>query len=301
MEEELFKMEKFWTAYHLKLIKYRHYRNNFTLIGIEEVETDLDDSFTTVSLIASSDYVEPIKDRVNEWIMKLNLCSETIKEWHQCQETYCKLEIVFTLPGIQFKMPEELTLFKSVNKSWRETMMEVHSNPHAISVLIKSGRLEEFKQSNKCLETVKNMMGDYLNSRRLFFPRLFFLSDNELIHLLTTQPKNAQIVESHLQNLFDSVAKLELTEMDLASLLEPLYKITSLISNEGVNLILTDGVEMRGSNDQWLRNVEIAMIGSVKQAINADMKSYDEVEFFGWFKSEFSIFCISAFGMFANI
>jgi hypothetical protein len=62
-----------------------------------------------------------------------------------------------------------------------------------------------------CLQVITRVQAQleaYLECKRVAFPRLYFLSNDELLHLLS-QGNNPRAVQPHLQKLFDGIHTLE--------------------------------------------------------------------------------------------
>lgn len=117
------------------------------------------------------------------------------------------------------------------------------------------------------LEVVQKGLADYLESRRLIFPRFFFLSDDELLEILA-QAKNVQAVQPHLKKCFENMKELRF-EDDLT--------ITRMYSAEGEEVVLEPAVTPQGGVEYWLGTVEESMKSTVRNKISEALKSVEEI------------------------
>jgi dynein heavy chain len=103
--------------------------------------------------------------------------------------------------------------------------------------------------------------------KRLFFPRFFFLSNDELLEILS-ETKDPTRVQPHLKKCFEGIAKLDFTEDQ---------EILGMISAEGENVAFDTKLipaQSNGMVEKWLNDVGIEMLEAVRSQTFQGLETY---------------------------
>ncbi|KAG9342632.1 hypothetical protein JZ751_016069 [Albula glossodonta] len=287
LETILKKVEDSWKTTEFVVLTHRDSKDVFILGGTDEIQVLLDDSTINVATVASSRYVGPIKSRVADWQRQLALFNQTLDEWLTCQRNWLYLESIFSAPDIQRQLPTEAKMFLQVDKSWKEIMRRVQRLPNALRAATKPGLLEVFQNNNTLLDQIQKCLEAYLESKRVIFPRFYFLSNDELLEILA-QTRNPQAVQPHLRKCFDAIARLEFGLLPAQPAgaegapapaegePEKVYSndILAMLSPEGEKVGLGKGLKARGNVEDWLGKVEEAMFSSLRRLTKAAIADY---------------------------
>uniref|UniRef100_A0A1I8GGQ9 DHC_N2 domain-containing protein n=1 Tax=Macrostomum lignano TaxID=282301 RepID=A0A1I8GGQ9_9PLAT len=286
LEQILLRVEEAWKTQEFIILPYKEhlYKDVYMLGGTDDIQQLLDDSNINIATIASSRHVGPIKHRVDDWQANLELFGKTLEEWVTCQRNWMYLESVFSAPDIQKQLPSESKSFMSVDKSYKEIMRKAHKAPMAMRYATQAGLLETFKNNNLLLDEIQKCLEDYLESKRVVFPRFYFLSNDELLEILA-QTRNPQAVQPHLRKCFDAISKLEFgilapkTPQEGEPAADPnevTYSndIHAMLSPEGEKVSLGKGLKARGNVEDWLGKVEEAMFSNLRKLTKASLLDY---------------------------
>jgi len=171
------------------------------------------------------------------------------------------------------QLPAETKRFKGVDIKWRYIMNQCHENPCILDNCSKEGLKENFIDANKNLELVQKGLKEYLEKKRSNFARFYFLSDDDLLEILS-QTKEVRRVRSHLRKVFEAIADLEFREDDC---------MIAMMSVEGEKVQFVKRVDPKDRNVEfWMGDVEKQMVMSVRAIFEQGLADYATQERNHW-------------------
>ncbi len=180
------------------------------------------------------------------------------------------LQPIFDSPDIMKQLPTEGKKFKSVDHLWRHWMGRVHKNPKCLEILSTEGLLDKWRVANNDLEFVQKGLDDYLQTKRDAFARFYFLSNDELLEILS-QTKDPTRVQPFLCKVFENIKRVTFGE-DMI--------ITELFSSEGEKIKCLANVKTKEKNvETWMGDLEEEMTNSVRNVMQVGRSGGRDDEF----------------------
>ncbi|XP_072257294.1 dynein axonemal heavy chain 3-like isoform X3 [Pyxicephalus adspersus] len=249
LEKALNKMKTDWDDVHFVFSPYKD-GNSHVLAAVDEIQVLLEDHIVKTTTMKGSPFIAPFEKEILAWEAKLWHLQETLDSWLRVQMAWLYLEPIFGSEDICNQIPVEGEKFQTVNRNWRLIMRESVEKANAMRVISQPQMLDKLKEAELLLDDIQKGLNDYLEKKRLFFPRFFFLSNDELIEILS-ETKDPLRVQPHLKKCFEGIAKLTFN---------PKKEITHMESaeNEKVELVMRIiPANAKGLVEKWLHEVNI--------------------------------------------
>ena len=243
----------------------------------------IDEQISTTQNMLNSPYMSGNLRKVClMWSQKLQSLSEILEELKKCQRVWIYLKPMFAADDIRLQLKMEAEQFAEIDAKWSQ-QMDLLSNDNLVITLLEKDRLkDDFARENEKLEAILRSLADYLESKRKKFPRFYFISDADLLKVLSKAKKDPLTVEPYLNKCFEGINTFEV--------ILPSQEVVAIYSahKEKIELIRPLGLkegDRKGNVDIWLKDLEKIMIDTLKVLCKKAVKDHSVAPHAKWILS----------------
>ncbi|NXK90148.1 DYH17 protein, partial [Formicarius rufipectus] len=250
-----------------------HGRTGLPLLKADEslIET-LEDNQVQLQNVLASKYRAFFLQQAQDWQQKLSTADAVIGTWFEVQRKWGHLETIFIASeDTRNQLPEDSKKFDTIDQDFRELMNDAVNTPNVIECTNKPRLYDQLEALQDRLVVCEKALAEYLETKRLAFPRFYFVSSMDLLDILSkgTEPLE---VSRHLTKLFDSMAKLK---FQLSSDKKPLKVAQGMFSRDGEYVPFDADCDLSGQVEVWLNRVLERMRSTLRQLIPRALVTYE--------------------------
>lgn len=267
LDQQLIAVENVWRQHNLVIKSYKEARESYILVELDDIFMALDESLATMNNILASRYVKKLRPKAEGVKNTLLSLSDILDRWLECQKKWMYLENIFTAQDIKKQLEKEAAMFDQCDKTLRNLLKRVQMQPNAYRVVKMNNIFENLTKTNENLDYIEKELEEYLEVKRGFFPRFYFLSNDELIEILANS-QDIEAVQKHLRKCFENIIKLSLKSDG------KMHSILGMISGEGELIKFRTSLQVRGNVEVWLDLLQKAMIEALKNEIKQGLVNF---------------------------
>ncbi|XP_014225178.1 dynein beta chain, ciliary [Trichogramma pretiosum] len=271
MEKYLRELNVTWSG--MEFEKEVHQRTGATLLrASEELIESLEENQVQLQNLITSKFIAHFLDEVSCWQKKLSIADQVTTIWFEVQRTWTHLESIFmSSEDIRKQLPVDAERFDRIDQQFKHMTHEMAKTPNVVEATNKEGLVGTLDILQKELVLCEKALAEYLETKRLAFPRFYFVSSSDLLDVLSNgnQP---EIVAKHLIKLFDSMARLRFHEDNTKP-----EKIVGMFAKDGEYVEFTN-FEMvcEGAVEVWLNRLQNAMRVSIRHYFQDAVIAYED-------------------------
>lgn len=253
IEKKLKNIDSAWTK---QMFDFEDFQDTKIFKPLDTMMELLDNnSLDLMGMKSQGKYVEYFFNTVEEWREKLGKVDSVVNEWLKVQKNWRVLVNIFLYSeDIKSQLSEETKLFESVDKEFRDMMIDVSANPSVIDACTAE-RLTTLETMSANIKRCEKALNDYLEQKKKAFPRFYFLSNQSLLTILSNGNNPPKVCE-FLGDCFDGLKTLVFAKQGVGAIPNV---ATGMLSKDDELIPFSTNFVCEGVVETWLSNLEFKM------------------------------------------
>ncbi|CAL8089314.1 unnamed protein product [Calicophoron daubneyi] len=211
-------------------------------------------------------------DKINYWHKTLSTTDQVLSIWFETQRVWSGLESIFVLcDDIKVQLPDDTKLFMELDSEFRVLIEEMRSKPKILDATTERPELcGEIQKIREGMAICEKALADYLETKRLSFPRFYFVSQVDVTDIVSNGKVPAKVLR-HLSKLFDSICSLTFADPDAE-----VKKATKMIAKDGEDVKFAEPFDLEGQVEEWLNQLLDEMRYTLRKILAEAVAAYEE-------------------------
>ncbi|PHJ15457.1 dynein heavy chain family protein, partial [Cystoisospora suis] len=209
MEKTLGILEKTWNETTFDMEKHKD-RDVTLLITTEEKFETLEEHLVQCQNMITSRFFATFETEVMYQQKTLSNISEVSQILREVQRSWTFLENLFIYSEeVKKELPEQATRFVEIDKSVKEILKIGASNPIMKVFCSREGILQQLEGAEKELNICEKALNEFMDSKRMTFPRFYFVSSVDLLDILSNGNSPGKVMQ-HMSKVFQAIQTFQL-------------------------------------------------------------------------------------------
>ncbi|RNF14084.1 putative dynein heavy chain [Trypanosoma conorhini] len=264
IETSLKKMKAEWESIQLGVQAYK--ATGCYLLpkdSVDAIQEKLDDQMLITQSLGFSPFKKLFENDILAWENSLRSVQAVMDEWLVCQKAWLYLEPIFQSEDIVRQLPREAKRFQKVHENWHYLTNKAHEIGLALNFCEIAESLAKFKENNDLLELIQRGLNQYLESKRSSFARFYFLSDDELLTILS-EARDPRNIQPHFRKLFENIMEIDMRG--------PSNEMYGMYSQMREYIPFDNSILPRKNIENWLTDIESMMRISIRSQLSQGLK-----------------------------
>ncbi|XP_073997627.1 dynein beta chain, ciliary-like isoform X3 [Rhodnius prolixus] len=272
IEKMLTELAATWA--HVEFEYEPHLRTGLKTLRVSEENVEmLEENQVQVQNMLSSKFVGIYLKEVTSWQKKLSNAEQVIATWAEVQRIWRYLESIFSeSEDIRKTLPEDTKLFDQSDSLFRSMLKSVEAMPNVVLAASQPSVLDNLNMLLANLQKCEKALSSYLDTKKIIFPRFYFLSNNDLMDILSNSML-PELVCRHLTKLYDSISNLKFAKMPDGKLTK---SAIGMHAKDGEFVDMFWPCECVGAVEDWLNALTLAMVRTVREYFRRALLAYGD-------------------------
>jgi len=278
IENEFQAMLSHWSEINLPIIENPQ-SNNICLGNVDMLLQDINDSSFVLNRMLGNKFVQGIKESITELLSTLDRIHSVLQLWQVFQSNWSILSSLFRQQSVSQSLPIQTNRFNHISQKWETIVDHVKSNGKIINVCAFKSIIEDFQEINNTIQEIMSSLHSYLDIKRQSIPRFFYLSDSELLTIISTADISTfsyyfcktlmyiNRIDSQSNNANESIEEKD--EQEISNFVG--LRIFGVAGEDGEMLPFADSITCSVAMDIWVPQFYLMMKSSMKDAMSISL------------------------------